>query len=705
MKHPPKTSSHSKTHEITNNPHFAHTRGARCGGGPTTHDDAFARFRRGTRAERAHGVKEDVSFFVFKRTDAPRGTMSTRRATTTKRKSVSKAVAPAAEDDADVENDAVPTTRDRAMRVNADATRVNDAVALLRTIDGTCWKRPVDEVFDALCALETFFGRRLASGELAEARRIAKEDAVHGGKSGDGDAGDDYSKRAAYLRWFEKHYKSFVERALRVMTDARCDARARTLALACLMECARCETPGTFSNELYDSILRRCVTSATLSEELLGALAKRYLTRVDVRYFTYASLRKIVEDLRDDEKKKTLTTDGGDRLDIARNVYDVLNAIPRNFEDFDERGVVGGEDGANDFAAMLAKLRAARAGEAVEDDDDEEAKKRDNTPWCKDTTGAVDLDAAAGAAAKKKRRTGSEASSLTGKPKWMDGKRHRRMFSDAWLALLRSDFPPDIYRKILTRLHVDVMPHMVNAQLLSDFCVNSIDIGGLTGMLALNGLFVLMTQHGLEYPTFYNRLYELLDSSCFHANHRRGFFQLMDVFLKSPALPAYLVASFIKRFARLSLSAPPAGALTCVGFIHNLLRRHKSCVVLVHRPTLEGEPAVMMKDDPFLADERDPAKTNALKSSLWEMETMRSHYFPQIPKMVSLLERDLTDRVKTKELEMGDLVAASYGSLMAEELDVRLKKVPLATPSAQPFTSIFTTPEMLAGFSDAFSTE
>ena len=628
--------------------------------------------------------------------------MTTRRATA-KRKGVSKAVAADVHDDDG--DDARPTTRDRAMRVNADATRVNDAVALLRTIDGTCWKRPVDEVFDALCALETFFGRRLASGELAEARRVAKEDAANAG-SGDGDGDDEHGKRAAYLRWFEKHYKSFVQRALRVATDARCDARARTLALACLMECARCETPGTFSNELYDSILRRCVTSATLSEELLGALAKRYLTRVDVRYFTYASLRKIVEDLRDDEKKKTLTTtvgsDGGDALDIARNVYDVLNAIPRNFEDFDERGVVAGDDGANDFAAMLAKLRAARAGEDAEDDD-EEAKKRDNTPWCKDTTGAVDLDAAAAAAAKKKkRRTGSEALAPTGKPKWMDGKRHRRAFSDAWLALLRSDFPPDIYRKILMRLHVDVMPHMVNAQLLSDFCVNSIDIGGLTGMLALNGLFVLMTRHGLEYPTFYNRLYELLDASCFHANHRRGFFQLMDVFLKSPALPAYLVASFIKRFARLSLSAPPAGALTCVGFIHNLLRRHKSCVVLVHRPSREGEPAVMMKDDPFLVDERDPAKTNALKSSLWEMETMRSHYFPQIPKMVSLLERDLTDRVKTKELEMVDLVAASYGSLMAEELDVRLKKVPLAT-RAQPFTSIFTTPEMLAGFGDAFS--
>jgi U3 small nucleolar RNA-associated protein 19 len=28
-------------------------------------------------------------------------------------------------------------------------------------------------------------------------------------------------------------------------------------------------------------------------------------------------------------------------------------------------------------------------------------------------------------------------------------------------------------------------------------------------MLALNGIFILMTQHSLEYPQFYNRLYQV----------------------------------------------------------------------------------------------------------------------------------------------------------------------------------------------------
>ena len=547
----------------------------------------------------------------------------------------------------------------RAITANASRANVNDALALLRAIDAPASSTSAD-AFDALVGLERFFCSRLIDGELEELRAMERDDA----------RGVD--ARRTYLEWTRRHYGIFVERTMRVLCDDGWDARTRTLALAVLMECCRCERPGSFSNELYESVVTRATASAAWSEELLGAMKTRYLTRVDVRYYTYVAMRKIAEGL------KTYVPGEGQAsaTDVARNVYDVLNAAPREFEDYRSDG--GGRDDKDDFAKMLAKLRAGKGAE-------DEVEKRG--PWCEDAAdAAVDLQAA-----KKKRKVSGD-----GAPKWTQGARHRRAFSDAWLALLRAEFPEDIYRKILMRLHVDVMPHMVNPQLLSDFCVDSIDVGGLTGMLALNGLFILMTQHGLEYPTFYNRLYQLLDGSCFHANHRRGFFSLMDVFLKSPALPAYLVASFIKRFARLSLSAPPAGAMVCVAFIHNLIRRHKSCAVLVHR---ENAPAV--DADPFNADEQDPAKTNALKSSLWEMETLRAHYFPQVPKMVSLLERDLTDRVKSKELEMGDLCAASYATLIDEEMDVRIKKVPLAH-HVEPFTSVFATPEMRRCF-DTFA--
>lgn len=45
-----------------------------------------------------------------------------------------------------------------------------------------------------------------------------------------------------------------------------------------------------------------------------------------------------------------------------------------------------------------------------------------------------------------------------------------------------------------------------------------------------------------------------------------------------------MVASFIKRLARLSLSAPPAGIVTVIPFIYNLLKLHPGCMMMIHRP-------------------------------------------------------------------------------------------------------------------------
>lgn len=50
-------------------------------------------------------------------------------------------------------------------------------------------------------------------------------------------------------------------------------------------------------------------------------------------------------------------------------------------------------------------------------------------------------------------------------------------------------------------------------------------------------------------------------------------------------LPSALVAAFIKRLARLSLSAPPAAIVTVIPFIYNLLKLHPGCMTMIHRPT------------------------------------------------------------------------------------------------------------------------
>ena len=60
------------------------------------------------------------------------------------------------------------------------------------------------------------------------------------------------------------------------------------------------------------------------------------------------------------------------------------------------------------------------------------------------------------------------------------------------------------------RLHTSVMACLPNPLLLADFLTSCLDQGGMLGILALNGIFTLVTKHGLEYPAFYARLYALL---------------------------------------------------------------------------------------------------------------------------------------------------------------------------------------------------
>uniref|UniRef100_A0A804MUD2 rRNA biogenesis protein RRP36 n=1 Tax=Zea mays TaxID=4577 RepID=A0A804MUD2_MAIZE len=72
---------------------------------------------------------------------------------------------------------------------------------------------------------------------------------------------------------------------------------------------------------------------------------------------------------------------------------------------------------------------------------------------------------------------------------------------------------------------------MSNPSILCDFLTRSYDIGGVISVMALSGLFILMTQHGLEYRKFYEKLYALLTHVVFMAKHRSIFLQ--DKQLKS----------------------------------------------------------------------------------------------------------------------------------------------------------------------------
>ena len=51
------------------------------------------------------------------------------------------------------------------------------------------------------------------------------------------------------------------------------------------------------------------------------------------------------------------------------------------------------------------------------------------------------------------------------------------------------------------------MPQLVRPLMLTDFLIDSYNVGGSISLLALNGVFHLMDKYNLEYPDFYQVSY------------------------------------------------------------------------------------------------------------------------------------------------------------------------------------------------------
>eukprot|EP00198_Chlamydomonas_reinhardtii_P010868 XP_001700205.1 predicted protein [Chlamydomonas reinhardtii] len=544
---------------------------------------------------------------------------------------------------------------------------------------------------------------------------------------------------AQYRQWLGRQYAAFVGQMLALTTGSPLPSAAggeaaaaaaaaagseagvrkallqrtagvQVVAAAALMECVRSELgPGGFSGRLYGRLLSGVLTGPGVRPEVFALLFNKYLALADVRFYTLATVRAVAVK------------------------YSSGAAVPR------AGGAMEGEDqqeaaDVEALAAVAAEVAAgagsngAAAGSAGPGPESvlplpdltrnlldvlghcEAQLPADPTAW-NTWCGAAEFNLVAAAAdrnesarLRRKRKeqeqkeaggqAAAQAAAGLRKVVWANAKTQKRFYSDAWLALLALPLPSDVLRKALVRLPGSVIPHMLGPQLLADFLTHCLNRGGLTGMLALNGLFLLVTRHGLEYPQFFARLYQLLVPEAFASRNRAQFFRLADLFLSSSLVPAYTVAAFVKRFARLALAAPPPGAMVAIAFIHNLVRRHPALAVMLHNPqaaaAAEGRGGAGDKRqaggkqaaagvDVYDEAEPDPARSRAVESSLWEVEALRNHYCPQ----------DLTDRTKTAEVNLEDLLGAagrdapggaagSYNALIRGELARKLRHVPTA---------------------------
>ena len=363
---------------------------------------------------------------------------------------------------------------------------------------------------------------------------------------------------------------------------------------------------------------------------------------------------------------------------------------------------VGG--GAEDPWRDIDGDAAAAAIVAADDGDDDVRGDNDGGNYDDDDEDDEFEDGGAGRQRRRSAAPSASASSSSAAPKYSVLHEQRRAYAEAWVAVLRIPAPPpDVRRRVLLALPTAVLPHMPGRYplLLADYLTSCLaaatsaaeadtlsaarpsaadhtDAAPATSpvadaLLALQSLFVLMNSHGLEYPRFYAAVYALLTPAAIGAKHRGRLFKLLDLFLSSTALPAYLVAAFVKRTARLALTAPAPFALFALPFVYNCVKRHPAVTPLLHRAGVgagaaPGGGAWPASSDPFDASTNDPAAARALSSSLWELLALGSHYHAPVANLArSLTMRDAPTRA---EYDVGDaqVYGATYGGLLGAEV-------------------------------------
>jgi U3 small nucleolar RNA-associated protein 19 len=233
----------------------------------------------------------------------------------------------------------------------------------------------------------------------------------------------------------------------------------------------------------------------------------------------------------------------------------------------------------------------------------------------------------------------------------------KKEFSNSFIHFLMRKMSNEIVKKVLVMIPKTIVHNIENPLILCDFLTNCLDDEKNLDIqiLGLRTIFILLEKHGLDYPNYYTRLYGLLLPQ--HNPHlsvftisiqeKVRFLRLLDLSLRSPKLPSKVIAAFMKRLARVIVShgqgVSSSDKMFAISLIANLIKRHPRCVRLIHRRKKLYKMNPTFDSDPYLENEKNPSKSRALKSSLWEIDAiMQNEMDEQIRNYCKLFKGDIS---------------------------------------------------------------
>ena len=408
-------------------------------------------------------------------------------------------------------------------------------------------------------------------------------------------------------------------------------------------------------------------------EYMLEMFQTEFCRYRDIQYFSMVAMKQIAASLGDGDGDDD---DDDDLSSIkAENLLRILMKLHIAYDQDDltpidvKKDVEGGTCSNYLFLPLLVDAEESEVESGNDENDGSHSDSDSNNSYSEESDNDEDESTP-----KKRRKIDKPKKKKVRLLSWQSVRQHRNALQQTTLAILKvPNIPARTMKRVLQHFPTNILPHVPNPLRFADFCTRAYDLGGVTSLLALHSLFILMIQHGFEYPKFYPSLYNLIESKVFYAKYRTRFFKLLVKCLTgSQMLPAYIVAAFCKRLCRCAIDAPPSGALFVLALVSNLLRKHGECACLIHRRGDEME-------DVYDADEEDPAKSRAIESCLWELNALEKHYYPAVGSMAKGcgMEDD-----KTLYHDLDQFLVHTYRSLLDQERkrsnNKRKNKVPLA---------------------------
>ena len=289
----------------------------------------------------------------------------------------------------------------------------------------------------------------------------------------------------------------------------------------------------------------------------------------------------------------------------------------------------------------------------------------------------------------------------------------KSLLQSLWDSILRSPLSSKSTLLILKNMNTKIFPKISSPIVFSDFIISAYDLANtqnstkknvILAIHALSSLFVLMTNHGLDYTSvnFYQKLYLLLGSLklIFSMQEKEKFLRLLELSLKSPMLPAAIAASFIKKTLRIILNENLCQATICIwaiSFVCNVIKKHQVLTKMINsevkkqsnrlqrveerklkkrdrkarvKSGQKSDPdsvftSGFVKRDVFDMAKVDPMKTGAIETCLWEILPFLNHNLKIVRDYASVV---CTDFQSKKSLPSEELSKLSEGQLIASQL-------------------------------------